>query len=304
MGSPNTSLLQAATGTPSDKTPGALAVSSSRISFAFQGVQPPSILYVDVDDNIVISAASNQGGETVTVNVRMLLPDGRIEDMQYLVSPASTRAVSSTRQRLAQGYIISISALALVANTRGQTFARISIQRSASGSGQPAQMLFADYVTTLATSAYPNGRVLAPTEGPGWIHGTAQSPPAAGADFVFNSANNQRIKIRSVLIPFVASAAVANRQVEIEILHNTNIVMRLSAPANITAGQTAFVNLLPLDPYVGILTNDFIIPIPLELAFGGFTGGVGTLQSVTTGIQAGDQWGSLNMLVEEWLENV
>jgi hypothetical protein len=301
---PNESLLQGAKGTPSDIKPAPLAVSSSAISFAFQGVQPPSILYVDVDDQLVLQSASNQGAEVVTVNVRLLLPNGRLEDMQFVTRPAGTRTPLVQKFSLAQGYILSVSAACAVAVTRGQTFLRISTQRAASGAGNPAQMLFADYVTTQAASAYPNGRVLSPTEGPGWIHPISSSAPGAGADFVFQSVNNQRLRIIEAFAQLTTSAAVANRNIQIEVLHSASVVQILSALASVAASTTANVTLVPLNPYTGVNPNDLLIPIPPALTLAGFTGAVGTIQSLTTNLQAGDQWSALTVLVEELLENV
>ena len=96
---PNQSLLQGAHQTASDKTPAPLSPSSSQVTFDFVKVQPPSILYVDVDDQLVISAASSQASEVVTVNVRLLLPNGRIEDMQFSIRPLSGRQVHPQRFR-------------------------------------------------------------------------------------------------------------------------------------------------------------------------------------------------------------
>jgi len=301
---PNQTLLQGAHQTASDKTPAPLSPSSSQVSFDFVKVQPPSILYVDVDDQLIISAASSQASEVVTVNVRLLLPNGRIEDMQFQIRPLSARQVLKQSFSLAQGYILSVSAVAAVAITRGATFLRIATQRSASGSGNPAQIMFADYVTTQATSAYPNGRVLSSTEGPGLLYGVSQANPAAGADFVVSVPVNARWKVRSLAATYTASAVAANRQVSITVADLTAFKFRGFPLQNIVASQVALISAYPVTPYASIVATDFTLPLPPDLYLTGSPAFSDVIQSVTVAKDAGDQWSAIRLLVEEWLDNV
>lgn len=301
---PNQSLLQGAHQTASDKTPAPLSPSSSQVSFDFVKVQPPSILYVDVDDQLIISAASSQTNEVVTVNVRLLLSNGRIEDMQFQIRPLNGRQVLKQSFGLAQGYILSASAVAAVAITRGATFLRIATQRSASGSGNPAQIMFADYVTTQATSAYPNGRVLSSTEGPGLLYGVSQGNPAAGADFVVSVPVNARWKVRSLAATFTTSAAVANRQVSITVADLTAFKFRGFPLQNIAASQVALISAYPGTPFTSVVATDFTLPLPPDLYLTGSPAFSDVIQSVTVAKDVADQWSAIRLLVEEWLDNV
>lgn len=302
---PNQTLLQGARQSDSDKTPAPLSPSSSQVTFDFVKVQPPSILYVDVDDQLVLQAATSQTApaEVVTVNVRLLLPNGRIEDMQFATRPVSRSSLRSVFG-LAQGYILSISALAGTAITRGATFLRISLQRGGLSSGAPAQMLFADYVTTLATAAYPNGRVLSSVEGPGLLYGVSQANPAAGADFIVSVPVNARWKVRSLAATYTASAAAANRQVSIVVSDLTAVKFRGFPLQNITANQVALVSAYPVTPYTSIVATDFTLPLPPDLYVTGAPATTDTISSVTVAKDAGDQWSAIRLLVEEWLDNV
>jgi len=301
---PNQSLLQGAHQTASDKTPAPLSPSSSQVTFDFVKVQPPSILYVDVDDQLVISAASSQASEVVTVNVRLLLPNGRIEDMQFSIRPLSGRQVLKQSFGLAQGYILSVSAVAAVAITRGATFLRIATQRSASGSGNPAQIMFADYVTTQATSAYPNGRVLSSTEGPGLLYGVSQANPAAGADFTVSVPVNARWKVRSLAAQLTTSAVVANRQVVIAVADLTGVKFRGFPLQNIPASQAALISAYPVTPFASVFLTGFTVPLPPDLYLTGAPATSDVISSSTVGKDAADQWGPIRLLVEEWLDNV
>jgi hypothetical protein len=302
--SPNTSLLDASKGTTSDKTPAKLSGTSSAIAFAFQGVQPPSLLYVDVDDQLILQAASSQTAEVVTVNVRLLLPNGRLEDMQFPIRPANTRTVLRQSFALAQGYILSVSAVAAVAATRGQTFLRVATQRSASGAGNPAQMLFADYVTTQATSAYPNGRILAPTEGPGLVQAFTVANPAAGVDWSQTVPVNSRWRVRSWNATFTASAAAGNRSVAALLSGPAGALWQLSALVNVIASSVTLFSAGGIVPYTGINTSLLGLPLPPDLILTGSSLIPTVLGTQTFGILAGDQWSAIHLLIEEWLDNV
>jgi hypothetical protein len=277
---------------------------SNRTSFAFDHVQPPSIVYIQRDDVLVVQAATSQTNEVVTFNVRILQPDGRIEESQFILRPASARASVSLTLTVSEGYLISLAATASVAITRGQTFARAFINRAIFGATSPAQTIFADYVTTLVSSGYPNGRVLAPTEGPGWVYSVTRANPAAGQDWTITLPANTRWRIRTVFAQLLTSATVVNRNVSLAISGTANFALILGALATQTAGQQIQYTGLGLPPTAQASTALAGLPLPPDLVLASTTGSGHQLGSNTTAMQAGDQWSQINMLVEEWLDNV
>ncbi len=301
---PNQTLLESRNQSASDVTPAPLTGPSSVVSYEFQGIQPPSMLYVNVDDQIIISAATSQTAEVVTVNVRLLLPTGRIEDMQFAIRPANTRTVLKQSFGLAEGYLLSMSAAAAVATTRGQTFVRAALQRSASGAGQPAYCLMADYVTTQAVPAYPNGRTLSPTEGPGWLYPYTQGNPSAGVDFSITVPVNARWKMRAGNAILTTSAAVANRVPGIAVTSSGRIVFEANPGVAITASESPNISWMPLSPFSYVAGLLFSNPIPPDLYLTGNAANPMNIVSQTGGLQAGDQWSVITLLTEEWLDNV
>jgi hypothetical protein len=302
--SPNTSLLQASKGTVSDTTPAKLTGPSNVVSFDFSNIPPPSMLYVQRDDLMVLQTATSQTAEAVAFNIRILLPNGRIEETQVSLRPANTRAVLTQTVQLSEGYLLSLSALASVAVTRGQTFARAFLNRPIFGVNQPAQTIFADYVTTLISSGYPNGRILAPTEGPGWVRQFQQAAPAAGAEFVVTLPANVRWKITCFGIALTASAAVANRNVTVNIAQNAFNEYISTNAVSITAGQVVSLLFAPLTPTTSVITTNQYIAIPPNLTMSSLGSGASLIFSSTQNLQAGDQYGPCTFLLEEWLENV
>lgn len=302
--SPNTSLLAAKNASPSDRTPAPLTGPSSAVQFAFQGLQPPSNLYINVDDQLVISGATSQSAETITVNVRLLMPNGRLEDMQFFIKPGNTRTVLKQSFPLAEGFLLSMSASAAVAKTRGQTYVRVSLQRSAGGAGQPAYCLMADYVTTQSVPGYPNGRVLSPSEGPGNVYTFPVSNPGAGADWIQTVPVNARWRVRSWTALLTTSASAGNRNVQSVLNVSLGTSFQLPAAVSIPASTSAVVTASGLSPYTGALTTSVAVPLPPDCVLSGVSGSLMQLGTITAGLLAGDQWSAINLLIEEWLDNV
>lgn len=301
---PNQTLLQGAHQSVSDVTPAPLSGPSSTVSFAFKSIIPPSELYINVDDQLIISGASSVTSEVITVNVRLLLPNGRIEDMQFQIRPGTLRTVLKQSFGLAEGFLLSMSASSSLAVTRGQTFVRVSLQRSASGASQPAYVLLADYVTTQSVPGYPNGRILSPTEGPGNVYRFQQGAPAAGAEDLVSVPTNARWRIICFDLAFTTAVAVANRTPQIIVTSQGTDCGRFPVLANIPASIAALITGTGITPYTPIVATDYAVGLPPVLMLVNNNSQAGGLATVTPGLQAADQYGLWNLLVEEWLDNV
>jgi hypothetical protein len=270
------------------------------VSFLRRAVQPPSFVYVENEDDIAVACASSQTAETVTINYRLLRFDGQIIEGQFAVSPASNRTVKNYSESLAEGFLLSVSARASVATTRGQTFLRVFLTSPAFGGNLPSYMLFADYVTTQMAPAHPNGRVLSPSESSGNLRIVTGSNPAAGADCQINVPTNARWRLQSFFCTLSAGAAVANRQPFIQIASGGFGVYTVPFNAVVTAGQFAQLTAAPASLNVPSVGQFLFAPLPNDFKLIP----VGTISTLTTAIQIADQYANVQMQVEEWLDNV
>lgn len=284
---------------PSDYTP---AVQSKVVTWQLKRVTPPSPLYVSVDDKLVVGAATSQTNEVVTVNYRLLrASDGVIVPGQFTVTPTNNRTIVVKTQQLAEGFLLSASVKAAVATTRGMTFVRAFLGAGPFGAGQPSYMLMADYVTTAMAPAHPNGRVLAPTEGPGLLYSVRAAHSPAGTNWSFTVPTNARWRVESIQSLLVTSATVATRQVSLVIASPTDTIAIVPGNVNQAASQTEFyiwgdgllyqVDTRPVDsaplPRNMILLPSFVI------------------NAQVLSLQAADQWSDFPVVfVEEWLDNV
>lgn len=286
---------------PADYTP---AAQSRVVSWQLKRIPPPSPLYVGVDDKLVVGAATSQSNEVVTVNYRLLrASDGVIVPGQFIVSPPNTRAVTVQQQQLAEGFLLSVSVKATVAITRGMTFVRAFLGAGPFGAGQPSYMLMADYVTTAMAPAHPNGRVLAPTEGPGNITTFKTVQPPVGTDWSFGPPTNARWRLQSVYIDFVASAQVATREMFFAVNNSVSSrCYRVDAQTGITANTLPGFELGSGLPFVSPASLVIQLPIPTPYYLLGSQGDV--LSVLTTQLQTLDQWRPVLFSVEEWLDNV
>jgi hypothetical protein len=286
---------------PGDYTPAAPA---NVVSWQLKRLAPPSPLYVTRDDLILATAASSQASEVVTVSYRRLdAHDGRVHLEQFVVKPGSNRAVVSASQPLAEGFILSISCQASAATTRGQTFLRLAIGNSALGGAQPAYMLVADYVTAAMAPGFPGGRVLAPSEGPGNLRTVQLGLQPIGLDWSVGVPLNARWRHIATLADFQTVAGGVARQVAININPAGGFVWELFAPGTQAGGITTAYHLSAQSAIYTAATatmTTMLVPLPPDLVL--LAGGV--ISSQTTGILANDQWFQINILVEEWLDNV
>lgn len=270
------------------------------VRFLSRAVQPPSAVYVDVDDVLEVGCASSRAGEVVTVSYRLLRADGELIKGQFQVFPPLNRAIATKQEPLAEGFLLSVSCKATQAVTRGQTFVRVFLTDPALGGGQPSYMLMADYVTTAMAPAHPNGRVLAPSEGPGWVHTIPVPTPPAGSNWTLQTPVNARWLLKTGTFQLTTDPTVLSRDVNIGIQSGGSFVFSSFSIVSQTASQFRIYSLATATPYLPANPNEQILVIPPNMLMLG-----GDIIAGTEAASAvGDQFSSIFVAVEEWLDNV
>jgi hypothetical protein len=270
------------------------------VKFLTRAVQPPSTVYITNRDALVVSAASSQTGEALTVNWRVLDTNGKVIFSQFVMQVTNDRALNIHKENLPEGFLLSLSVKAAVATTRGQTFARAFMTTSGLGLGQPSYMLMADYVTTAMAPGHPNGRVLAPSEGPGFVHATPPATSALGSDFVVSVPTNARWRIITFQVTFVTDATPGTRTPRLEFVEPGAIIWVVPPPFQFGPGVnvTIAAGAIPVPVLAGIGNYAWPIPPDLILLAGA------NCSTATLGIGPGDVWQNGSFLIEEWLDNV
>lgn len=277
---------------------------SAVVSWQLKRLAPPSAVYVQVDDVLRVAAASSQANEVVTVNYRWLrASDATVQYGQFTVAPGANRTISVTDQPMAEGFLLSVSCKAAIATTRGQTFVRLFLNPKALGAGQPGYMLMADYVTTAMAPGHPNGRVVAPSEGPGNVVGVQLGIQPNGADWTLSVPTNARWRVMSILAALQTTAGGVARQLNPAITSTGGGIFTRFIAGTQAGGTQYFYNFsaLSLEAFTTVGTTTTVItPIPAELILPGGS----FIKPQTANLLANDQWFLVNAQVEEWLDNV
>lgn len=283
---------------PADYTP---AGPARIITWQTKRLPPPGGLYVSPDDNLVVSAASSQTNEVVTVNYRLLrAADGVVVPGQFTIAPASDRSLKTQTQHLCEGFLLSCSCSAAVATTRGQTFARVFLGAGAFGASQPSYMLMADYVTTAMAPAHPNGRQLAPAEGPGWLRQIAVGNIAFGVDWTQTIPNNAVWRLISVWTALSTSALGGARAVSLNVTGPSGNSLNLEPSATVAPAGFADINALSCYHVPTPAGGDVFFPLPVDFKM--FS--QAAIRTNTAGLLIGDKFSAPVLTVEEWLDNV
>ncbi len=270
------------------------------IRFAVAEVGPPSPLYIGRDDQLALEVATTNSTDTVTFNVRLLLPTGDIQPLQYQVTALALGGGGYGRLQvaLAEGFLLSISAQASSAGNRGVTFVQAYINRGAltSLSTNASQTLFADYATNLCRPGWPSGRILHPAEGPGNLKTFTIGNPAAGADFTITVTTGSRWRVQGIRATLTTGVAVANRTPTLRLRDSSGNIYFVTGNNNLQAASLAFsYSYGPAVTAAQAGPLDFMAPLPDNTVLGnGFTA-----VSSTTNIQAADQWSAIQVEVEE-----
>ena len=297
------------------------------VSFGFDKVGPPSTLYLQRDDVLILQAASTQNGEVVRFTARFLLPYviqpgqpdtlpkgaiaqpvaglGTVVTVQRDVPAAVAANIFATQVTLplAEGYLLAIAATATVAQAHGVTFARASLARRPIAPTiqvvESSQVLFADYVQGSGPVGWPGGRVVYSTENSGALVDSTLGNPAAGADWTFTFATLTRARVQNVNAQLVIANAGVARIIRVQVKDGGGNILWQSA-----AQQTGAINTTVQVSMAGnnvTTTSDpttlnIGLPSPLIVA-GGWT-----LGTSTVGINAADQWSNIRVTQEQYVD--
>lgn len=271
--------------------------SNPAVTFLLTDVQPPSRVYIGRDDQIVLRVSTISQSRSFSFSYRLLRADGVIVPFEDDLALGPNNVLQKTYQ-LAEGYLLSCSITCTDGLQNPNAYASVRILRSNLPSVSVfAETLIAGWLIQQTTLSYPESVPSRSTDGRGFIRSVTGSTPAAGADISEAVPSNAIWRLIAFRAQFVASAAVATRQVAFTFDDGANIWNREALNLGITAGQGATFQL-----YSNPNTNsDFGLNFFLWLSdqtymFGGFR-----IRTSTNAIQAGDQWSAIQYLVEEWV---
>lgn len=267
-----------------------------RLEFSLRS---PAPFFVTGEEGLQLSGWSVNTSNRLTVSGRFMNLAGEISPFVYDVLLTSNRVVASRVIALGDGWILNLTAsTGATTCTYGQCFGRVQVVRGLGSSGIVLGTLCAGYITSSQPIAFPGGRVRSMVEGPAQIRSITGTNPAAGAEVSETVPTGARWRLIALAVRFVTSATAANRFPILTFDDGTNVFFRADPPTQQTAGvDIGYVGGIGVERLTS--TNDvrqwgFPVAMPLLAGY--------RIRTATAFIEADDNWGAPQLLVEEWLE--
>lgn len=285
--------------TPGFDTDVAYAGQSTEIGLNVQNASPPTQTYVGKDDSLWVGAAVNTVGLVVTLNARYLMPNGTIQLNQYTLRFALSRAMTYQQITLPEAFLLSVAATCNLQPGGGASaFVEVLLSRFSPSLFNASQVLCQGYINFNQPVSWPGGVNSTSVDCAGLPRSIGGTTPAAGADISDSVPANAKWGVVSAFFKLVTSAAVANRTLVFVIDDGVNIVqtvvINIVIPAvttwNISIGQTLQNITLPASGVANACMPLGVNLFPLW-----------RLRTLTTGLQAGDQYSNITYGVQEWL---
>jgi hypothetical protein len=281
-----------------DPAPGAPEDYNDLMRFRRFALEPYTAFYVTRDDTLVLRVWSPTVANTTRLSLRYQGANGEVLP-RFETFTDSTVGTTPAVHIIpnAEGTLLSAS-IETPAAQRGQVFVSLEIQRGLGTSDQTfGRVLISGYPGSTFRIGFPDCPPASPLDGRGWVVAVLVANPAAGADWVQTVPAGEQWIIRSVRAQLVTSAAAANRVPQLEVTDGAgHIVTLIPTTANQAASLTVGYNWFPEAQLINF-NGQVLLPFPLEVrAQPGFT-----IQSVTTAIQAADQWSQIVILAERFI---
>jgi len=267
--------------------------------YADEGLNPATPLYITVEDRFRLALISSLAGVEVDVTARLQRPDGQVIPIRMQFFPTLSVLVQNFDFDLAEGFLLDISVLTPTAGVRvGAVFAVAQIIRQAGANAIPSRTILSNYVSSGNVIGWPEGPNQQSVQGSGVPVSLQQANPAPGADWTFTIPTANRLLVQSISAQLVTSVAVANRQPHFQEADAAGHVLWDVAASAVQAASITVRYSLAGGVTGAVNDNSAIVPIPqvAQLLQGW------TIKSVTTAIQAADQWQNIWVNAIEWAE--
>ena len=258
-------------------------------------------IYVTPDDNLVISAWNSVAAvNTITVQVRLLNPDGTLQLQSFTLSGVdSARGLNTVSYGLLEGFIVGVTVRQPTAGTkRGQTYVTVQVQRGVPTNPLANFTLLSDYVTTAFQPSWPAGPLRPALEGPGFSYPFISPGTGVGGAMSFNQPIRTRWRVKEVVAVLSTSAVVANRTLQLNIQEAVPVIYFVNAPAVQPASTIYTYHFFPGCNWNVSDTAHQMISLPPELLLDQQS----FVQCGALNSQTGDVMSSLTFLVEEWID--
>jgi hypothetical protein len=235
----------------------------------------------------------------VLLELRIMRPDGTISVQEESQTITSAFTVFTKNVRLTEGWLLTASVSSgSVSALRGNCYTAVRILRGFPPAGTFAYTLTQGYVTPNSAVSWPGSIMEPPVAGQGMLRGQSVTNPAAGADWSLTVPANVRWSVLSIEATLVTDATAGNRQAFLEIVASGVGLMRITPQTNQAPSQTKTYNWIPgISPATSLGTDNLMsLGVPTKVLQNY------VIRTNTLVKAAGDQWSSITLELEEWLD--
>lgn len=276
------------------------ALATPFVSAGARVIASPFQFVADVDTAIRVVSVCSAAGVVLAVQGRRFDERGQLQVITETHTPASNRTTTTTTFKPGAGALLNLTVFAAQgAPLVGQCYVMVQLLRSTGATAIVLGTLLGGYVTSTQALGFPGSPVMSSTEGEPVSRAILGTTPAAGAEWIETVPTGARWELLSVFYGFTADATIAQRISDLVLRSSATNFLRLLSNASIAAAETWAISWAPNLPsiiYAGLFAAAASLPQRPILRAGD------TFGSVTTGIQAGDQYTAPRYILREWLE--
>lgn len=256
-------------------------------------------LYLTGEDNLRLTTFGRIAGAEVALEGRRISPEGIIVPFAERQQPTSDGTAKATVYQIGEGLLTNAQLRATAGSVLGGgVFGILEVVRGREGGVQPLGTLLQGYVTTNARLAWPGSPILPSTAGAGRLRSITGTNPAAGVEISEAVPAGVRWRISAITFALTTDATVANRFVGLKIDDGVNaLFVAGSNVAQAASGTTTYTGAAGLGAF-GNATNALLILLPDNLVLPAGS----RIRTTTAALQAGDDYGAPQYLVEEFIE--
>ncbi|MGA2329177.1 MAG: hypothetical protein ABSH05_23195 [Bryobacteraceae bacterium] len=202
-----------------------------QISFLTKNVPPPSPAYVGSQDQLMFVVYNVIPDQTITIQVRMLMPSGELKQNRWDFPVTSDRALNCFMAPLAEGFLLTMSVYAQGGSPPGSCYAFVFLMAASAGEAPIAQTLAYGYLTDAAGLVWPYPRWTLINEGPGNIRLIQGTNPAPQHNISETVPTGARWRLISVFCRLSTSATAGNRYVGLWVVDPAGTFVSIPAVA-------------------------------------------------------------------------
>lgn len=254
------------------------------------------------EDRLQLETWNSVSGVRVALQGRVWDPATGIRPFGFEHVPNTDRSLASELLTFGTGYLLNLVVFASSGTPRvGQTFVSLHVVRGSTGAIYRLATIVQGYVTRSQELAFPGSPIHTSDDSGGVLRLVAGSDPAVGAEVSELVPTGARWQMLAFSVTLSTAPNVANRVPNL--LFDDGISVFSYAPADRaiqdSRTETAYWAIGPRQAAPAIGTPPAFGLLPPEVVL---TAGL-RFRTLTTNLQAGDDYGVPVYLVREWLES-